>query len=216
MIDFHLPSHGGGSCGWPRVWTIALAGRLFLADTAHERLATQMRECAWNRTMLNMGGAAPFQIDGSLGVTGAVVEALLQSHESVLVSFSSFTGSTLRAAYTGDQGRVPLIRLLPSLPVEWAVNGGGFVKGLRARGGFVVDLAWDSVGRLTMASLTSEAGNAAYVTLGQARVGGDGAEADEGASAPSIQADGGEPRVFIRLEGKKGTVFNVTLATEQR
>lgn len=160
-----------------------------------------------------MGGAAPFQIDGSLGATGAVVEALLQSHESVLVSSSSSsTGSTLRAAYTGDQGRVPLIRLLPSLPVEWAVNGGGFVKGLRARGGFVVDLAWDSAGRLTTASLTSEAGNAAYVTLGQTRVGGE----DEGASAPSIQADGGEPRVFIRLEGKKGTVFNVTLATEQR
>ncbi|KAK4031507.1 glycosyl hydrolase family 65, N-terminal domain-containing protein [Parachaetomium inaequale] len=206
----HRLDHGGGPCGWPRIWTIALAGRLFLPNTTHARLATQMGECSWNRTMLNMGGAAPFQIDGSLGAPGAVVEALLQSHESVVpaVGNGSTPSSSLRAAYTGDEGRVPLVRLLPSLPVEWAVNGGGFVRGLRARGGFVVDLAWDIAGRLTTASLTSEAGNAAYVTLGQARVGG----GDEGTA---IQANGGASGVFIRLEGKKGTVYKITVTGQK-
>ena len=137
----------------------------------------------------------------------------MQSHEEVLVApASAGEGGGIQAAgYTDDyyetgKLRVPLIRLLPSLPAAWAANGGGFAKGLRARGGFSVDVSWNSAGELTTASVKSESGNSAYVTLGQTPL---GAVGDEGTA---IRVDGAGEGVFVRLEGKRGSVFKVTLA----
>jgi alpha-L-fucosidase 2 len=69
----------------------------------------------------------PFQIDANLAISGVVAEFFIQSHRYSLPPNGSFAG------------RVYYIKLLPALPSDWE---SGSVTGLRARGGFTLDIEW--------------------------------------------------------------------------
>jgi len=139
-----LTERGDGSTGFSITWKAACWARLRDGDHAEQC----MRRLIADQTCANLWSRcfkAP-QVDGSFGATAAVAEMLLQSH-------SGATGPD-RAGRGGPVLADCEIDLLPALPSAWP---SGSVRGLRARGGFEVDIAW-SDGNLTSAAVRSDLG----------------------------------------------------------
>jgi alpha-L-fucosidase 2 len=135
---------GNGSTGWSFAWRMPLWARVGDGDYAF----SQFEGLLQRRTLPNLFDlCGPYQIDGNFGACAGVVEMLLQSH---LVERRS------------PKSEVRMIDLLPALPKAWP---NGSVTGLKARGGFEVDIDWQD-GRASRAVLRSERGGACRVRHG--------------------------------------------------
>jgi len=149
LVSMNARGNSGG--GWSSAWKINIYARLLESERSYF-FVNQML----NKNILSnlFDTYPPFQIDGNFGYTAGVTEMLMQSH--------LYTDTKGKITANPDSAAHNLIQILPALPQSWAT---GSVKGIRARGGFEVDIYWTN-GALDSAVIRSLSGEAAYVRYG--------------------------------------------------
>lgn len=122
-----LNDRGDGATGWSRAWKMALWARLGDGNRANKIYKGYLKEQSCTSFFALCGRS--MQVDGSFGVTAAINEMLVQSHDG-------------------------FIKLLPALPDEWHT---GEFKGVCTRGGFELDYSWENK-KITKLKIKSKAG----------------------------------------------------------
>lgn len=151
-----LEMRGDGATGWSMGWKVNFWARLLDGDHAFKILAGLLAPVPGSgegRLDDRRGGLypnlfdahPPFQIDGNFGATAGIAEMLLQSHDPY--------GAPLRDSPV-QNGQEGFLHLLPALP---SALSSGSVTGLRARGGFDMDIQWRE-GELYRARIGSRLG----------------------------------------------------------
>jgi len=162
-----MEHRGDESTGWSTGWKTCFWARLHNGDKAHQIYRFLTSERAYPNLF---DFHPPFQIDGNFGGAAGVCEMLLQSHLRSVDASAETIGEAAFVAYQRDPGTpkhflpiVPnealtespyILHLLPALPSAWP---NGRIYGLRARGGFEVDFAWED-GKLTAATIRTAKG----------------------------------------------------------
>lgn len=144
-------AHGGAHTGWSCAWMVSFWARLREAEPAAgflNKLLSGLHPNMMNAHRHPKVKMDIFSIDGNMAGTAGIAEMLLQSHSG-------------------------MIHLLPALPIQW---NSGRVRGLRARGGFEIEMQWEE-GRLSQARIHSTTGKQCRLrTVQPVRVVQDGRE----------------------------------------
>jgi alpha-L-fucosidase 2 len=146
-----LIHRGDAATGWSMGWKINLWARFLDGDHAYLILRNLLQPVGGKESFHSGGGMypnlfdahPPFQIDGNFGAAAGIAEMLVQSH------------------LQDEKGNF-IIHVLPALPSNWPT---GSVKGLRARGGFELDLTWKD-GKPANLTVRSKTGGTAVIQLG--------------------------------------------------
>lgn len=195
-----LELRGDEATGWSMGWKINLWARLLDGDHANIIVKNLFNPIGFGNRKTNGGGIyanmldahPPFQIDGNFGYTAGIMEMLMQSHAG-------------------------FVQLLPAIPSEWKE---GKISGIKARGGFLLDIEWKE-GKLLRAKITSLNGGNLRLRTGQAvKVKGASYKKAEGENPNplfhTVDAGGFLNRTNAPLEGlKEKTYHTIDIPTQK-